>query len=241
MAGASSEPDPGAADTRAEKAATGSLFAAALLAFTGGTLDAFLYLTHDKVFAGAMTGNAVLCGIALLSHKGGQALHHLNPLFAFVCGVWTAEAVQERVQHHAVTIALGCEAVGVLLAALLGQVFPGDVFVFLLAFLSAFQVSTVRKTGDLSYNSTFITGNTRNAVVGLYKMLNPKTRADGMKQARALWVVILSFMLGAVGSALLAPRFGNRTLLLPFVLLLTVFVVGLRRSLSDEDSKTAEA
>jgi hypothetical protein len=40
-----------------------SLSAGALFAFTGGSLDAFLYLNHGHVFAGVMTGNAVLWGV----------------------------------------------------------------------------------------------------------------------------------------------------------------------------------
>ena len=53
-----------------------------LLAFAGGTLDAFLYLVHGKVFAGAMTGNAVLCGIAILGRNGPDILHDALPIAA---------------------------------------------------------------------------------------------------------------------------------------------------------------
>ena len=216
-------------EANAEKTAAGSLFSAALLAFAGGTLDVFLYLTHDKVFAGAMTGNAVLCGIALLSRKSGLALHHLNPLLAFVFGVWVAEMVQERVKPHAVTLALGCELAGLLVASFLPRNFPGDVFVFLIAFLAAFQVSSFRKTDQQSYNSTFITGNTRNAVIGLYGLLDPEKRDKGLRQARALGVVIFSFLVGAVVSAALAVRMGNHTLWLAGAAVLVVFVFALRR------------
>ena len=61
----------------AEKRVADSLTSGMLLAFVGGSLDAFLYLNHGHVFAGAMTGNAVLCGIALLSGNKGNAVHHV--------------------------------------------------------------------------------------------------------------------------------------------------------------------
>ena len=213
---------------RTEQDAAGSLPAAALLAFSGGLLDAFLYLTHDKVFAGAMTGNAVLWGISMLSGHRGQVLHHGNPLLAFVCGVFAAEMLHERVKQHAIPLALGCEMAGVLAASLLPPGFPGDLFVFLLVFLAAFQVSSVRKAGQQSYNSTFITGNMRNAVVGLYELLDPAKRAAGWRQTRALGVVVVSFLVGAVASAVLAGRLANHTLWLSFAALLGVLVLALR-------------
>jgi uncharacterized membrane protein YoaK (UPF0700 family) len=45
-----------------ERRAADSLPSAVLLAFTGGSLDAFIYINHGHVFAAAMTGNAVLFG-----------------------------------------------------------------------------------------------------------------------------------------------------------------------------------
>lgn len=216
---------------KAEEAAAESLPSAALLGFSGGMLDAFLYLTHDKVFAGAMTGNGVLLGIAFLSGNGGQILHHAYPLLAFVVGVWMAELLQERVKHHAVTIALGCEMAGVLVASFLPPRFPGDLFVFLLAMLAAFQVSSVRKTDQQSYNSTFITGNLRNAVVGVYELMEPAKRAAGLRQTRALGLVICSFLFGAMVSAVLTPRMGDHTLWVVFAALLGVFVPALRRTI----------
>ncbi len=44
-----------------EYALVGSLPSACLLTFTGASLDSFLSLNHVHVFAGVMTGNAVLC------------------------------------------------------------------------------------------------------------------------------------------------------------------------------------
>ena len=222
------------AESKAEASAAGTLFSAALLALAGGTLDAFLYLTHDKVFAGAMTGNAVLWGIALIGGNGSEALHHFYPLLAFVCGVWTAEFLHARVKEHAVTVALGCEMAGVLAAGFLPPGFPSDAFVFLLAFLSAFQVSSFRKTDEQSYNSTFITGNMRTAAVGLYGLLKPEKRSEGLRQARALGLVIASFLAGAALSARLVSRLGSRTLLVPFAALLVVFALAVRRAVVAE-------
>lgn len=208
-----------------------SLLAASLLAFTGGILDAFLYVAHGKVFAGAMTGNAILTGIALLGGKGPDILHHLLPILAFLLGIWLAEMVQTRAKPHHVTLALAAEALGLLAASFLPNSFPEAVFIFTIALLSAFQVGSFRNAESYSYNSTFITGDLRTFTVGLRKTLDPGTRSEGVRQARDLGLVVLTFLVGALTGATLAPRYANRTLWLPSLLIALVFAMALHRSL----------
>lgn len=213
-----------------EQRAAGSQSSAMLLGFVGGTLDAFLYLSHGRVFAGAMTGNAVLCGIALLGRNGAGALQHALPIVAFVCGVWMAEVLAKRLKQHATTVGLGCEMFGLLAASFLPGSFPNLLFVPWIAFLAAYQIASFRKIDRYSYNSTFITGDLRTTVVGLYEALDPAKRADGLRQARSIGLVIFSFVGGAVSGSVLAPRLGNRTLWLPVATLMIVLVNALRRS-----------
>ncbi len=205
-----------------------TLLPAVLLASTGGCLDAFLYLSHGHVFAGAMTGNVVLLGLAALSHNPHDALQHTVPLVAFFLGVWAAELLQERLRPHAVTVGLLCEALGLVACTFAHPNFPDLVFVPLLSFLAAYQVSSFRKVDGFSYNSTFITGNLRTLVVGLFEARHPDHRAHGLRQARELGLVIFGFLLGAIAGALLAPRCGNRTLYLPAAVLLAVLALSLR-------------
>ena len=224
-----SEPSP-------ERTAAETLVSATLLAFTGGSLDAFLYLQHGKVFAGAMTGNAVLCGIALLGGNGYEAVSHCLPLVAFVCGVLLAETAQDRLKHHAVTTGLACEIAGLLGASFLPRRFPDMLFISCIALLSAYQIASFGKTDRYSYNSTFITGDLRTAIVGVYKALHRETRAEGLTQARELGLIVGCFLTGAVTGAVLAPRTGNHTLWVPSFALCVVFFMALRRSLAQGNS-----
>ena len=57
---------------------------------------------------------------------------------------------------------------------------------------------------------------------GVYEMLDPERRAEGRDKAGSLGLVIVSFIVGAIGGAVLAPRFYNRALWLPVSALLTV-------------------
>ena len=215
-----------------ERQAADSLVSAALLAAAGGSLDAFLYLGHGHVFAGAMTGNAVLCGIALLGDNGQEALRHASPIVAFACGVLLAEWLGGHLKHHAVTVGLAGEILGLLAASFLPRGFPDLVFIPCIALLAAYQIAGFRKADRFSYNSTFITGDLRTALVGLYKAFHPETRREGLLQARDLGLIVACFSAGAAVGAILTPPLGNHTLWAPALALLLVLGLALRRSLA---------
>jgi uncharacterized membrane protein YoaK (UPF0700 family) len=171
--------NPSSHSSLTEYRAAGSLSSAILLALTGGSLDAFIYLNHGHVFAAAMTGNGVLLGVAILHHDWTQALHHLLPIFGFSLGVFLASLLDHRFKHHAVTLGLLCEISVLLSASFLPGQFPDGLFVPLIAIVAAYQVTSFRRADTYAYNSTFMTGNLRSAVDGLYAAFDPHQRADG--------------------------------------------------------------
>lgn len=211
-----------------ERRTANSLPSACLLGFTGGALDAFLYLNHGKVFAGAQTGNAVLSGIALLSHNHHEALHHLLPIGSFLLGVWGERALEKHLRHHAVLIGLSVEIAVLFAASWLPARFPDDLFIFGVSIVCAYQVSSFRTVDESTYNSTFITGNMRSAISALHSALDPAQRPGCLRKFRDLGLIILCFIAGAVGGAFLAPRCGNRTLWLPVAALLLILLLAIR-------------
>ena len=68
----------------------------AVLALTGGFLDAYTYLIRGGVFANAQTGNIVLLGVRLMEGDWGGAGHYLVPILAFAAGVLAAELIRGR-------------------------------------------------------------------------------------------------------------------------------------------------
>lgn len=195
-----------------ERRAAGSLTSAILLALTGGSLDAFIYLNHGHVFAAAMTGNSVLLGVAILHHDYAQAGLHLAPIFGFVLGIFFANLLNSRLKHHAVTIGLLCEITALFIASFLPGRFPDFAFVPIIAIVAAYQITSFRTADTYSYNSTFITGNLRTAVDGLYDALHPAKRKAGLRKFRELSLIILGFLFGATAGAVLSPRLYNHTL-----------------------------
>jgi uncharacterized membrane protein YoaK (UPF0700 family) len=195
------------------------LLAAALLAATGGLLDAFVYLNHGHVFANAMTGNVVLLGISVLDRDPNQAVRHLAPLGAFFCGVLTSRFVRDRLGHRARFYGILLEISVLLFASLLPGGFPEMAYTGLIAFVASYQITSFRRVGGLSYSSTFVTGNLRDMAVGLYDAsapLDPDTgvgqRRISLQNARSLGLICLSFLIGVTAGAFSAPRLANHTL-----------------------------
>jgi uncharacterized membrane protein YoaK (UPF0700 family) len=204
---------------------TDSLLSAVLLATTGGLLDAVVYMLHGHVFANAMTGNVILLGVSAFSRDWQQADRHVAPIAAFLLGVAASRVIRILPRHRAALLVLLLE---ILVLALLGFVpasFPEMTFTAIVSFVSAFQVSTFRTVGRFSYNSTFITGNLREAsesFVNHFLDPDPAIRHRDFAKARKLATICLFFLLGAMLGAWGAPYFGNRTLWLVLPLLLVV-------------------
>ena len=212
-----------------ERRAADSLPSAMLLALTGGALDAFVYLNHGHVFAAAQTGNGVLFGVAILHADFAQASRHVWPILAFMFGVLIAKVLDSRLKDHAVTIDLVSEIFVLFMLGWLPGSFPDAIFVPLIAVVSAYQVAGFRKADTYSYNSTFMTGNLRTTVDGIFEAMSPVTRPEGLRRARELALIVASFMSGAVAGAILAPKLYNHTLWCVEVPLLLVLILAVRR------------
>jgi uncharacterized membrane protein YoaK (UPF0700 family) len=207
---------------------------AMLLATTGGLLDAVVYLNHGHVFANAMSGNVIFLGIAIIGRDWGDIVPHLVPLAGFFAGVLTSKHLRTRLGIRSVLLGLALEIVAIFLLGWLPGSFPEMAFTGIIAYVAAFQVASFRRVDRFAYNSTFITGNIRDVAEGLYEALTPnstpETREKGLSQARALSLICLCFLGGAILGAWSAPRFGNHSLWLAEPFLLTVAVLSFRRA-----------
>ena len=216
---------------------------AMLLAATGGLLDGVVYLNHGHVFANAMSGNVIFLGIAVLGRDWGDIVPHLVPLAGFFAGVLTSKHLRARLGIRSVLLGLALEIVAIFVLGWLPGSFPEMAFTGVIAYVAAFQVASFRRVDRFAYNSTFITGNLRDVAEGLYEALTPnstpETREKGLSQARALGLICLCFLSGAILGAWSAPRFGNHSLWLAEPFLLAVAVLSFRRPTTPASPPTA--
>ncbi len=216
-----------------------SLPSASILAFTGASLDSFLYLNHGHVFAGVMTGNAVLCGVGVFNRNSGSALHYAWPLLAYGCGIWLVAVAQRRIRHSPVRFCLCIVILGMLTMSFIPRSFPDTAYAFIVVLLTGFLVGISRKVDSYAYNATVMTGTIRDATLSLHGALNAHTRAANLAKARDLWTLMLSFFAGAVSGGLLGRHIGNHALWLPVATLCLVLTLvargGGERSGFDEE------
>jgi uncharacterized membrane protein YoaK (UPF0700 family) len=211
---------------------TSALSEAMLLASTGGLLDAVVYLNHGHVFANAMTGNVIFLGIAVLGRDWGDVAPHLVPLIAFFAGVITSKHLRARLGIRSAIFGLALEIITIFILGWLHGGFPEMAFTGIITYVAAIQVASFRRVDRFAYNSTFITGNLRDVAEGFYDAFNryatPETRENGLSKARALGLICLCFLAGAVLGAWAAHRFANHSLWLAEPLLLAVAILSFR-------------
>ena len=79
---------------KSTKQMSDSIRLGAILAVSGGFMDAYSYIQRDEVFANAQTGNIVLMSMNLMSGKFYTALHYFLPIAAFAAGVFASERAE---------------------------------------------------------------------------------------------------------------------------------------------------
>lgn len=205
-----------------------SFAVAALLAVSGGMLDAYTYLCRGGVFANAQTGNIVLLAVRLAEGKWGAAAQYLVPVGAFALGVLVAEAVKSR-QKSAVGMfhwrhtVLGIEIVLLMGAAWAPVGIWDSVVNILVSFVCALQVEAFRRVRGRSFASTMCTGNLRSGTEALYHW-RAKGDPKAGRTAACYFGVIVCFASGAALGGLLLAWLGQWTILTAVLLQGAAFI-----------------
>jgi uncharacterized membrane protein YoaK (UPF0700 family) len=154
-----------------------TVWQACLLAIVAGYADAVGFLAFNA-FAGAMTGNTVLLGIALATDRLGQAAQSAVIIAAFVAGV-AASALLRR--HVSLAAILVIEMAAIVVAALVTPPVAAPV----LAFAMGLQNAAMTHSAGLSLNTVFLTGN-------LQKLVETLLRRDAGSTSEGVAVALLS-------------------------------------------------
>lgn len=206
----------------------------ALLACTGGFLDAFTYLVHGGVFANAQTGNVVLLGLHLAHGNLGQALHYFLPILAFAGGVFLAQEIRrvgDGWHHFHWRQGVLLLEVGLLALCLCADRGQADAWVNItVSFICSLQVQAFRKVHGHPLTTTMCTGNLRSTVEALIAWHRDGDLTARQRASHTLGIV-LCFLLGAaIGVACIdaLPQHAALALLLPISFLLIALALQCR-------------
>jgi uncharacterized membrane protein YoaK (UPF0700 family) len=186
-----------------------SLPVACLLSMSGGFLDAFSWLSLGGVFANSQTGNFVFLGMNVALGNWHEAAHHVPPILAFLTGAFVATRLK------APLLCLTAEIVCLAAVMLLLHRLPGPFAIVAMSFGVALQTASFRQVERWKYLSVTVTGNLLRAVEDLTS-LPDRDAARGM---RAMLMVCLMFLLGAISGGLVTVHFAAASLVVPLALL----------------------
>ena len=139
---------------------------ALLLAFCGGSMEAYTFVVCNGFFANAQTGNFARFGIFLAQGSINAALCSLIPIITFMFGIIAVSAAKDKLARlengsfHKCAI-LMAEA---FLLLILGFVPSGKYSLFVssvISFISAIQIETFLRFEGFAFASTMCTGNLR--------------------------------------------------------------------------------
>lgn len=177
-----------------------SFAVAALLAVSGGYLDAYTYLCRGGVFANAQTGNLVLLAINAAEKNWRAAGFYLIPVAAFALGVLAAELLRACMppsqRFHWRQGVLLTEIFVLCGVSLLPAGGADPAVNVLVSFVCAMQVDGFRKVQGNAFASTMCTGNLRSGTEALYQALAGHDRSQ-LKKSGCYYGVIACFLVGA--------------------------------------------
>ena len=190
---------------------------ASILVIVAGYADAVGFLAFGA-FAGAMTGNTVLLGIALAGTDFNAAAQSAIIIASFLVGVAASAVLGRKLPLVAIFV---IEAVAIVAAALAVPLAAAPI----LAFAMGLQNATMTRFAGASLNTVFLTGNLQRMMqdfVGRFtgSTKPPKSEATESAMIVGLWAAYL----GGVVAGALAHHWLTYPLL-PVVLLLPLALI----------------
>ena len=184
------------------------LLCASLLGTVGGWIDASSYLRFDT-FAGAMTGNSVLLGLAVAHRSPVEAFYHLIIIGTFLVAI----AITRHAIAAGISSRLLLQCAGALILGSLVQ--NGQWSVIALAMAMGCQNAAIRKIGGVAVNTVFVSGDLVRFGESLPRSVDPH-RKRTLVMMGTIW---LAYVAGAVFGSL-ATEMNRITLFLPAGLLM---------------------
>lgn len=203
-----------------------SIEIAAVLALSGGLMDAYSYLGRGGVFANAQTGNILLLGVNLAQGSWDRCLHYALPVACFAMGIGIAHSLKLSARPggmHWRQAALLLE-----IAVLVGVSFlPSEHNLWansLTSLACGIQVQAFRKLHGHAVATTMCIGNLRSGVQCLFDWRH-NGDAAALRKALQYLTIITVFAVGAVLGCLTSQMWGLRVIWCSCALLAVSFLL----------------
>ena len=201
-----------------------TLLVALLLAFAGGYLDTYTWITHG-ILANAQTANLVFLWVHATAARWQQAFHFVPPLFAFCVGVVIAAWLRRVAGERAGQLSLLIEIAMLILVGVLHNRVPEVAGTLGISMVAAMQTSIFTRVEGSIYSSVMITGNFRQAIEGAFALVAGDRQAGLLRRSCVFMAVCAAFGTGAAAGAFLTERMPASTLIVPAATLVLVLLL----------------
>lgn len=216
----------------------------ALLAFSGGILDAYTYICRGGVFANAQTGNIVLVGINAAKGNWTGAMSAMIPVLAFITGIVVTALMRKKLRTEGPHVLHWRHMMLVFEMGLMAAIvfFPigwmDHLVNIIVSFVCSMQVQTFKKIHGHPFATTMCTGNLRSGTEALCAYIGT---GDSEEKLRYLYSygVIMFFVMGAVAGAAFSFNLPLFTIPLAIMIYIIAFIMmikwdSLKRDPSDD-------
>lgn len=193
----------------------------ALLALSGGCMDAYSYLYCEGVFAYAQTGNILLFCINLVSGDFLKAFSYLWPILAFTGGTATAFLLERMhkgwkpFMHKWRTLIL---EILILVAVAFVADYDHLIATAMISFVCGMQLESFPSFLSIRVATTMCIGNLRSAVHHSLECAVGNAKGNGV-QTMLLWSALAAFVVGAALGNFFVSLIGAYAVLVSCVLL----------------------
>ncbi|MDO5344682.1 MAG: YoaK family protein [Lachnospiraceae bacterium] len=199
----------------------------AVLAASGGFMDAYSYLCRDEVFANAQTGNMLLLGIHISEKNWPLAMRYFFPVFAFTIGIVLADMVRyllhDRDRLHWRQLAVVFEAMVLLIVCFIPQ--KWNLLANSLTSLACgIQVESFRKIHGTGVATTMCIGNLRGATQNLLEYAETHDKRF-IRRSILYFGIIFCFVCGAIIGNFCVGWFAEKAIAVCVFLLLLSFLM----------------
>jgi uncharacterized membrane protein YoaK (UPF0700 family) len=198
-------------------------YIAAMLAFTGGYLEAYAWIVH-RVFANAQSANLVFLWVYMTSAEWGKAYHYVPPLLAFAVGVIMACWLRWAVPQRAARISLLAEIVSLFIVAILHNRLPDLAGTLGISLVAAFQTVSFPRVEGWAYNSVMVTSNFRQTIEGLFAAFAGNADTRPFRRPYVFGTICIAFGTGAAVGASATEISRAYSLAIPVALLAIVLL-----------------
>lgn len=184
-----------------------------LATFSMGAVDAYTYIAHNETFASAQTGNLIVFAVKFARGGFSDAWVCLPIWIGFALGCFVAQAAISWLNHkrdlrQRYLWLMGIVVITLLVATLGQRWFSELVLIFILGWLSGYELTSFREVKNTTVNNGIMTGNTKNMMVALYHWLMDHDRTG---RSQFLWLAgtMVMFVVGASISAMVCMKLNS--------------------------------